>query len=420
MSPRRDLGERPVVFVCNFVAPDKLAILQHWAEISPRPLIVLTSVAMEGNRRWQPDAGGLDVRVQRSWTLRRRDVHPSGYRDVNFVHLPLRTVGELRRLRPAAVVTTELGLRTALTQTASRRNVFSAEKTFPVVNAISTTALLERSRASKWRTAWRRWLIGRSDLLTYHGPQCRDWLSMMGADNDSLRSWDYAADPRKIHDGPVLGFDEDSPLAVRVITVGQMIDRKGVGPAMDAMIAAATGLPQVQIRWRMLGDGPRLSELRQRPRPVNLSVEFAGHVDSQTIRGGYRDCELLFFPTLADEWGLVVDEAMHSGLAVIGTDGAQSFTTLVRTADSAVGGITGYRFDPQRPISLTEAIADFVSRTRPERLAIRTAARQSVAHRTARASAVQINSVVEEAILSRQHDQKIFPPPSLKWMSRRR
>ena len=62
------------------------------------------STTVEPNRSWQPDVGSLDVRVQRTWTLRRSWKHPSGFVDPKYVHIPWDTLPLLRRLRPDVVI----------------------------------------------------------------------------------------------------------------------------------------------------------------------------------------------------------------------------------------------------------------------------------------------------------------------------
>jgi glycosyltransferase involved in cell wall biosynthesis len=54
----------------------------------------------------------------------------------------------------------------------------------------------------------------------------------------------------------------------------------------------------------------------------------------------YADAGILAFPTLADEWGLVVNEAMAAGLPVLGSLYGQSVEELV------TDGETGWTFRP--------------------------------------------------------------------------
>ena len=47
--------------------------------------------------------------------------------------------------------------------------------------------------------------------------------------------------------------------------------------------------------------------------PDNLRVRWIGHVPYERMPEIYAEAGILAFPTLADEWGLVVNEAMAAG-----------------------------------------------------------------------------------------------------------
>lgn len=58
----------------------------------------------------------------------------------------------------------------------------------------------------------------------------------------------------------------------------------------------------------------------------------------------------MVFPTLADEWGLVVNEALHSGLPVLSSEYGQATLELVVEAQN------GWRFRPDVGDELYDAI----------------------------------------------------------------
>src|SRR5258708_40228945 len=53
--------------------------------------------------------------------------------------------------------------------------------------------------------------------------------------------------------------------------------------------------------------------------PQNITVKFCGAVAYSELPGIYAQCGLLVFPTLADEWGMVVNEALAAGLPILGS-----------------------------------------------------------------------------------------------------
>ena len=96
-----------ICFLVNFVSPNLVAVLGEMANRVDR-LTILSSVEMELNRDWQTNWGDLDVIVQKSWTLTRHPKHPGGYREPNYIHIPVDTMSQLRRLRPDVIVSHEL------------------------------------------------------------------------------------------------------------------------------------------------------------------------------------------------------------------------------------------------------------------------------------------------------------------------
>ncbi|MBB3208782.1 hypothetical protein FHS27_004615 [Rhodopirellula rubra] len=384
-----------VVCLLNFLAPNMTAVCQSWSA-KTRHLIVLVSVAMEGNRAWLAEHGGLDLRVQRTWTRTRMDHHPGGYSDVNYVHMPLDTIAQLRRARPDVVVSSELGLRSILSDIYCTTSGWFGlrRRRCQLVIAVSTSPWIEASRSSFLRRLQRRMLLRRADAVTYHGPECRDWLVDLGVPEAMLYPFDYAADPTKIHTGPIESICSDQSPSLRIVTAGQLIPRKGVREGLDELVDVARRMPHLNIHWSILGDGPLISSLRETPLPENLHVDFRGNVNSSEIREAYRQHEMMFFPTRGDEWGLVVDEAMHSGLVVVGNDRAQAVVTLVHD------DVNGYLYQPGDSSTLQSAIERYTSRSCDERLRMRIAVRESVSGRTPEAAAQQITDLVAKLKLN--------------------
>jgi glycosyltransferase involved in cell wall biosynthesis len=376
-----------VVFLINFVGPNHVPVLQEVAKRVGK-LTVLCSVKMESNRDFDPEWGDLDVVVQKTWTLSRTAHHPSGYHDVNYIHIPLDTLRQLRALKPDAVVSYELGARTAFSWLHR-----SLHRRCAVVAAVAAS---ERSEAGRGpiRRFTRRRLLRRVDWTTYNGPSCLRYLQGLGASPEFMSPWDYSADPNKPYRGELTATADRSRL--KLLTVGQLSARKGVLPAAEQLAAWAATNPNTSIQWQLLGTGPQESELRQFDAPPNLEILLPGHCSPETLRQHYRDSDALLFPTLGDEWGLVVDEALHSGLPVIGSVHAQAVSTLI------VDNKNGWSYDPELPESLGDRLGQFIGQSEHERRAMMINARQSAASRTPHTAADQFIFAVANAI-DRRH-----------------
>jgi glycosyltransferase involved in cell wall biosynthesis len=385
----KTLPDADVVFLVNFVAPN---LLEVFRELSRRfkSFTVVSSVPMEGNRQWKLESEGLEVRIQRTWTITRTSRHPSGYAEPNYIHIPLDSWSQLRRLKPDVVISLELGARTA----------FSAAYRLlhPSVTHVAAVLASERSEAGRGllRRLTRRSLLKRVDAATFNGPSCERYLLSLGADEQRLAPWDYAADPRKAYRGP-LSESVRSADELHLLTVGQLSERKGVLQAAAALNEYARSHDQLALTWTLVGDGPLRQEIEQIDRPENFAIHFAGHCDPEQIREHYRTHDAMLFPTLGDEWGLVVDESLASGLPVIGSCHSQAVETIIHD------GQNGFRFDPEGQGSLAEAMTRFQAIDAASRFEMKVKSRQTAQDRTPQTSAAQM---VDAIILAMQRRGK--------------
>jgi hypothetical protein len=94
------------------------------------------------------------------------------------------------------------------------------------------------------------------------------------------------------------------------------------------------------IQISMVGRGPLQHAIESGEYPDNLEVTMLGSVAPTQMPAILAQHGVMVFPTLADEWGLVVDEALHSGLPVLSSEYAQS------TLDLVIDAQNGWRFRP--------------------------------------------------------------------------
>jgi len=145
------------------------------------------------------------------------------------------------------------------------------------------------------------------------------------------------------------------------------------------------------VDFWIAGDGPLRSTLATYATPRNLSIKLLGHVSYDRLPEVHAQSGLLAFPTLADEWGMVVVEAMASGLPVLGSAYSQAVVELV------VDGKTGWIFRPDHPSEMKAAIHRALSEPNEELDRFRLAARLRVKTMTPVAMANQIVAAADFA-----------------------
>jgi glycosyltransferase involved in cell wall biosynthesis len=108
-------------------------------------------------------------------------------------------------------------------------------------------------------------------------------------------------------------------------------------------------------RLVIVGDGPQHSELKAHieKHKLSASVTLVGFIGYNDLPEYYSNSSALILPSLSEQWGLVVNEAMASGLPVIVSEKCGCVVDLVSH------GINGYVFDPQRTGALEKVLVAF-------------------------------------------------------------
>jgi glycosyltransferase involved in cell wall biosynthesis len=100
-----------------------------------------------------------------------------------------------------------------------------------------------------------------------------------------------------------------------VLVVARLFPRKGV----QRFIEAIPGMPR-DWEYVIAGDGPQLPRLKELAKRLRVPVRFIGFVDAHTLRGYYEEARILVFPSIRENFPMVLLEAMDAGCAVITTD----------------------------------------------------------------------------------------------------
>lgn len=146
--------------------------------------------------------------------------------------------------------------------------------------------------------------VSREDLLRLNVPDVEVWGRGVDAQrfNPGRRSVGLRAD---------LGLDG----RYTFLYVGRLAPEKRPEQILDAFRLAREMLPKDTIRLIMAGTGPREAELRAIAPP---GVTFIGFLDRRTLLPElYASCDAFVFASVTETLGLVVLEAMASGLPVI-------------------------------------------------------------------------------------------------------
>lgn len=392
----RGVMDTRVVFMTHYIPLYQVRVLQEIAA-SVREFHVLLSTPIEPNRDFQPDWSGLDVTVQKNIMMRQPWRHHAGFTDRLFVHFPTDTQQQLRRLQPDVVMSLELGARSFGAANYCRRN--------PDTKLVLCTYMSQYTEQGRgWmRNRLRRRLTRQADAITYNGPSCfrylRDELLVPGP---KLFPLPYAADDRTIERGPV--ERDESSLRGKLLCIGQLSERKGVLPLAKQLVEYCSANPSRQIQLTFVGDGPKRGELESIACPANLDLRLLGNRPAAELAELMCESSVVIAPTLADEWLLVVNEAMHAGVPIVGSVYAQAVASLVRD------GVNGWQYDPLNPATLFDAMEWYFSTDDAELAQMRVQTRRSVAERTPTWAAAGAIDAIEASVAAPWRE----PDPELR------
>ena len=351
-----------VVLMQNFVAPYRVLLYECLAA-KLDAFRVLVSTKMEADRAWAVEWGTLDVVVQRNVTIRRPYHDELGFSRQLQVHIPYDTLPRLLRFKPDAIISVELGARSV--------QAVLFKLLFPRTRLLIWCKLSEHTERNwgSMRTLVRRFILRHADAVLVNGESGARYIARFGVRDGVIHRVNQPIDVARFASAP---RTREIGLASRVLCAGTLTARKGVIPFAEALIAWARSHPARHIEIWWLGDGELAGDLSRLTLPHNLAQRFCGNVSYDAMPGYYAQCDLLAFPSLLDEWGLVVNEAMAAGLPVLGSVLAQAVGELVEE------GNTGWVFDPTEPGAMLDAITRALD-TPPDRLvAIGAAARRRI------------------------------------------
>lgn len=119
---------------------------------------------------------------------------------------------------------------------------------------------------------------------------------------------------------------------------GRMIARKGLSSLLEALaICKAKNALVDSVLW-VAGDGPLLNEYQKQADKLGLGqhVRFLGFVQMSLHSWLLNNSSIVVIPSLADAWGIVVDEGMQLGKVVIASNTVGSAVDRIHTESNGM------------------------------------------------------------------------------------
>jgi len=250
------------------------------------------------------------------------------------MHFPYDTIPQLMRFRPDVIFTGEMGFRTLQ---ASLYHRLFPESALVIWAKVTDATESGRGRLRHWLRAS---LLNTTNAVVVNGENGANYISRYGFPRERVFPVPATTEIQPFLALPVTRVPE---VRHRLVYSGMLTERKNLLALLTQLSVWTKRNPSRTVDFDLLGDGPLRGQIATFKGPPNLRIRLLGSVTYDQLPKVYSEGGILAFPTLADEWGMVVTEAMASGVPVLGSRYSQAVEELVKD------GQNGWTFCPDDP-----------------------------------------------------------------------
>ncbi|NEU11687.1 glycosyltransferase family 4 protein [Methylobacterium sp. BTF04] len=287
----------PVVILVGALAPYTHRLYERVAAELNRPLHVLACTAREAARQWElpgQHAYRFEVLPGLRW-----------YRSaLSNVYLNPAVLPRLRAIRPSVLIVNDFAPTMLLAA--------AFAKISGVPYGVRTDGVPETDPGlhSLPHRLVRRALLPAADFGIGASEGSRALFAAYGLDRS--RTVVAPLFPAWEPEAPI----RDEPRPYDLLFCGMLNDDvKGARFFTDVVLGCRERGRALSVR--VAGDGPLRAEMEGRFVAAGITAHFDGFVQQQDLRSVYASARLFLFPSRGDVWGIVVQEALQSGTAVL-------------------------------------------------------------------------------------------------------
>jgi glycosyltransferase involved in cell wall biosynthesis len=207
------------------------------------------------------------------------------------------------------------------------------------------------------KSRWLRWVFGRAAGVLAAGTLGRKFFEAYGVPQSRIFTVPLEPDYERFEQVDAAGLREFcerhnlGPQRRRLLFAGRLVDVKSPRMLLEAFVELAPERPEWDLVFA--GQGPLEESLRKRvPADLDERVFWLGYCAPDIMPAVYHACHVLVLPSQREPWGLVVNEAAASGLALVCSNVAGAAVDLVRD------GVSGFTFPPTDPRALLTALRE--------------------------------------------------------------
>lgn len=200
------------------------------------------------------------------------------------------------------------------------------------------------------------WLVQSANMVIVPGKRVEKYWKQAGVNPGKLEVVPFYSSTLETSDRTTL-LTEDLRRKfankTSIIFVGRLIKTKGAEYLIEAFAKVKNGFPSTVLL--IVGDGPEKHNLEKLVKSLRLDdVVFVGTVSEKDKTAYFMVADMCVFPSVWEEWGMVLTEAMSVGKPVVVT------STFGSALDAVQNGVNGYIVPERDSESLYKAIIKLV------------------------------------------------------------
>jgi len=270
-----------------------------------------------------------------------------------YLHFPYGLWQELRAWKPDVIVTSELGMRTLIGK------IYGSIHAVPVIPWACLSPHTERNN-SRLRERFRRWLLEGAPAVCTNMSEASCYLvDSLKVPAGKIFQTPYTVDVEKYHERVeafrfgAAGLRNELGLSGAVfLYVGQMTSRKGLAELARGIITLPSSY-RSRSSFLFIGGEipPHVREMLDQSGIRFVGIPF---VQPGELPRYYALADAFVFPSLEDEWGIVLNEAAAAGIPLVASRFASATAELVKH------GHNGLVFDPHDTGGIARTLAEII------------------------------------------------------------
>ena len=339
------MTKKKVVLLTNIPSPynvDLFWYLQKYTE--EYEFYPVYTSKTEDNRQWNVK----ENRMINTTILDSRVIRLSTGIDHRYVHLPPSIAPTLNRIEPDVVIAWEYNPAALMALS------WCKKKHIPFIHVTEGTLHSEQNLnlIQKWS---RKRIVAKADGYIAASSKSKEKLIYWGAKEEKIEIALLTIDISDYLNS------EYKPISGRILFVGRVVELKG----LDLLFKALTLLKD-SFQLRIVGDGDESDVLRLKQLSedyhISDSINWCGYKGGKDLLEEYQNASVFVLPTKNDCFGLVLLEAMASGVPVVSSKYADGVYDIIKD------GVNGRIVDPYNSDELAGAISGYLNNTQDMRI----------------------------------------------------